>query len=104
MDNEQKELFNDALEKKELELILEKELNQGDIENNINIKNNKSIDALLDNIREDFQKDLSELKIDLKDEIKNNQVSTPRSSYTYDEENDDYYVKKRKKENRYISL
>ena len=55
MDNEQKELFNDALEK-ELELILEKELNQGDIENNINIKNNKSIDALLDNIREDFQK------------------------------------------------
>ena len=35
MDNEQKELFDDALDKKELELILERRNQENDIEKNM---------------------------------------------------------------------
>ena len=98
MNNDNDKDYKDALGKKELELILENEITKmNDIENNIDLKNNKTIDTILDTIKEDIQKDISELKIDLKDEIKNNQISTPRTNYSYDGENDTYFVKKNKK-------
>ena len=89
--SEEDKIYKDALDKKDLELIIE--------ENNDIEKQKAYIDNLFDNIKEDIQKDISDLKIDIKDDIKNNQINTPRTNYSYDEENDTYFVKKNKKKN-----